>query len=248
MTQKTSVRIAVLGQLPDDFDLGAVLKWRSSVFQVAESAETYHLADDAKGNDWEYTDNQLEKYLDHEFPEDFQLILVNVRLQHNWYLRRLTRNRLIFTFHEMAEILRFSNIPLKNLVLRVLYAATLVHRRYGGRIPPGTEETNYTHDETRGCLFDMNAAKWDVVHSCHQPILCEACAADLKKDQVSNEQISGVRNDLKRIKKPLFNRLAEFVRQHPVRSFFVSLAIALIVGTISSLLGTILYQTLFDAT
>ena len=248
MTQKVAIRVSVLGQLPPDFDLGALLRWRSSVFSVSDSAETYHLDDDAEGDDWEYTDEQLERYLDQAFPEDFQVILVNVPLEDNWYVRRLTGNRAVFTFHEIADILRLHHIPLKNVVLRVLYAVTLVYRRYGNRVPAGTEATNYTHDETRGCLFDMNASKWDVVRSCHQPRLCDACVTDLKRAQISNEQIDAVQREIRHIKKPLFNRLTKFVRQHPILSFLISVAVALVVGTIGSLLGTILYRAIFDAT
>jgi len=225
-----------------------LLKWKSSVFSLSESPETYHLDDDAEGEDWEYTDRQLDRYLNQAFPEDFQIILVNVPLEDNWYVRRLAGNRAVFTFHEIADILRLHHIPLRNIVLRVLYAGTLIYRRYGDRLPAGTEETNYTHDETRGCLFDMNASKWDVIHSCHQPKLCDACVTDLKREQVSNEQISAVKREIRHIKKPLFNRLAELVRHHPIMSFAISIAIALVVGTISSLLGAILYQAIVNAT
>ncbi|MCY4559452.1 MAG: hypothetical protein OXF79_24395 [Chloroflexi bacterium] len=182
------------------------------------------------------------------FSENFHVILVNVPLEHNWYVRRLTGNRVIFTFHEIADILRLHHIPLKNIVLRVLYAVTLVYRRYENRVPAATETTNYTHDETRGCLFDMNASKWDVIYSCHQPRICDACVTDLRRAQISNEQIGAVQGDIRHIKKPLFNKLTEFVRQHPILSFLISVVIALGVGTTGSLLGTILYQMMFKAT
>ena len=244
--QKVTIRVSVLGQLPPDFDLKALLRWKSSVFSVSNSAETYHLDDDAEGIDWDYTDDQLERYLKLPFSEDFQLILVNVPLKYNWYVRRLTGNRAVFTFHEIADILRQNHIPLKNVVLRVLYALTLVYRRYENRVPAGTESTDYTHDETRGCLFDMNASKRDIIYSCHQPRLCDACVTVHKNAQISNEQIGAVQKEIRHIKKPLFNRLTEFVRQHPILSFLISMLIALVVGTTGSLFGTILYRMIFD--
>ena len=246
--QKVNIKVSVLGQLPPDFDLKALLRWESSVFSVSNNAETYHLDDDAEGFDWDYTDDQLEQYLKLPFPEDCQLILVNVPLKYNWYLRRLAGNRAVFTFHEIGDILRQNHIPLTNVVLRVLYALTLVYRRYGNRVPAATETTDYAHDETRGCLFDMTPSKRDVIYSCDQPRLCDACVSALKKAQISNEQIGSVQREIRRIKKPLFNRLTEFVRQHPILSFLISVVIALVVGTTGSLLGTILYRVIFNTT
>lgn len=246
--QKVTIRVSVLGQRPPDLDLGAVRRWKSSVFLVSDSPETYHLGDDAKGNDWQYTDEQLDQHLNRSVPEDIHVILVNVPLQNDWYVRRLTGNRVVFTFHEIADILRLHHIPLKNIVLRVLYAISLVYHRYENRVPATTEITDYTHNETRGCIYDMNALKWDVIHSCHQPKICDACVADLKKAQISNEQIDMVQREIRYIKKPLFNRLIEFVRQHPILSFIISVVIAFIVGTTGSLLGTILYQVIFEGT
>jgi hypothetical protein len=88
----------------------------------------------------------------------------------------------------------------------------------------------------------MNASKLDVVHSCHKPIVCEYCVGELKRAQVSNETISGAQRDIGRILKPLFHRIADFVRRHPLWSITISVLTALIVGTLSSALGSYLYE------
>ena len=150
---KVSIKIAVLGQLPTDFDQRELLKLKSSVFEVNSSIETYQLNEDSEGNDWEYTDDQLEKYLTNPFAEDFLIILVNVKLQRNWFVRRLTNNRVLFSFHEIADILRFNNVPLQNIVLRVLYGATLIYRRYSDRIPPGTEKKQIMRTTKRADVY-----------------------------------------------------------------------------------------------
>ncbi len=245
---KVKIKLAALGQLPFDFDQGELLKWKSTVFELSPSIESYQLNEDSEGDDWQYTDDQLEKYLAKPFDEDFLMILVNVRLQHNWYVRRLSGNRFLFSFHEIADILRSHNIPLRNIVLRVLYAATLVYRRYGDRVPEAMENTDYAHDETRGCLFDMNASKWDVVHSCHEPVLCEYCVAALKKVPISNELIGSVQKDIAKIRKPLFHRIVDFVKRHPIWSLVLSIISALVIGIISSMLAMYLYQVISSAT
>jgi hypothetical protein len=240
--KKITIKLATLGQMPYDFDPASVAKWKSSVFQVNPVVESYQLNEDAEGEDWQYTDQQLEKYLNGDMDEDYFVILVSVPLELDWYVRRLKNDRLIFTFHEMADILRHQQLPLENIVLRVLYASCLIYRRYGNRIPLGSENTDYAHDETRGCLFDMNASKFDVVHSCHEPCVCQACLSALAANQVSDQFIASVQRDIKKIKKPLFSRVVDFVRLHPIWSTFLSLITAFVVGISSSVMGSYLFE------
>lgn len=111
-------------------------------------------------------------------------------------------------------------------------------------MPPTTEYTSYAHDETRGCLFDMNASKMDAVHSCHRPIICEYCISKLKEASVSNETISTVQTEIGRIRKPLFIRMSDFVRKHPLWSIAISLLTALFIGILGSLLASLLYAAI----
>lgn len=245
---KPKIQIAILGQSPPDFDARELVAWRSSVFEIKPNIESYQLNEDAAGNDWEFTDAQFEQRLRRDPGCSFMIIFVKVKLENNWYLRRLSDNRAVFTFYEMDQIVRFHGLPLKNLALRVIYATVLVYRRYGDCIPMGSEGTDYAHHETRGCLFDMNANKMDVVYSLHRPCICEYCCSQLKQAQVSNELLTVVQNELRRIQKPLIDRLASFVRVHTVWSIVLSVFSALVLGVITSLVASWIYESLRTTT
>jgi hypothetical protein len=236
------IKLAVLGRLPPEFDPADLIDWSSTTFEIDPRIDSYELNEDAQGPDWEFTDRQLEKYLSNNLDGDFMVILLSVKLQDNWYVRRLSKNRILFTFYDIDQILRFHRIPLKNVALRVLYAASLIYRRYGNRIPPATEPTSYAHDETRGCLFDINSSKIDIVRSCHEPILCEYCISQLKSAQVSNEVLRAVQSEIKKIRKPLFERMSEFVQTHPIWSIVVSVLTALIIGVLASIAAAFIYD------
>ena len=225
---KTNITVVTIGHMPAEFNKDKITSWKSSVFEISSEIESYSLTKDSDGLDWEFTDESLEDVLPDTFQGDFLVALVNVPLELNWYTRRLNNNRLVFTFHEIKEILWHSNIPLENIVYRLLYAYTLLHRRSGNRIPMTGEHTNFAHDETRGCLFDMNGIKTDIVYSCHKPIICPNCVEKLKQEKVSNEVISKIQNEIAKIKKPLFYQIAEFVKKHPVWSLVISAISAII--------------------
>lgn len=237
------IKLAILGQLPPDFDPDDLRRWKSAAFEITD-IDSFQLNEDAKGEDWEFTDQQLDKYLPNQVDGGFLIILMSVKLEDNRYVRPLSNNRILFTFYQIDQILRFHSIPLKNIVLRVLYAACLVYLRYGNRIPRMVEQVSYAHDETRGCLFDMTASKLDVVYSCDKPILCEHCVAKLKNIPVSNEIIGTVQSEIKKIRKPLFHRMADFVKRHPVTSILISLSTALVVGIVASVLAAFVYDAI----
>ena len=124
--------------------------------------------------------------------------------------------------------MNYDNIPLENVVFRLLYEYTLVYRQHGNRIPPSTEKTNFTHDETRGCLFDMNGIKTDIIYSCHKPIICPNCVERIKHDKVSNEAIETAQKEIKKIRKALYYRITDFIRRHPLLSLLISAIIAIV--------------------
>jgi len=241
---KTSISVITIGHMPIEFDQRKIENWHSDVFAIAGDIENYPLRRDSDGAGWEFTNDSLEEVVLKNFDGDFLIAIVNVPLELNWYSRRLSGNRVVFSFHEIKEILSNCNIPLENVVLRILYEYTLVYKRYGGKIPSNEEETNFTHDETRRCLFDMNGIKTDIVYSLHEPIVCSDCVERLRQAQVSNDTISKVQKEIRKIKKPLFYRIMSFIKIHPIWSVIISAITAIVLGVIGSLIAAYLYENL----
>lgn len=239
---KTKISVATIGHMPAEFDNRKIKSWKSALFSVVGDIENYSLTNDSDGYGWEYTDANLEQVLPEQFEGDVLIAIVNVPLEENWYSRRLSKNRVVFTFHEIKEILSLFNIPLENAVFRLLYAYTFLYKRSGGRIPLNYEATNFTHDETRGCLFDMNGIKTDIVYSLHEPIICPDCVERLRKERVSNETIAIAEKEIIKIKKPLFYRIVSFVKKHPIWSIAISAISAIILGAIGSYIATVIYE------
>jgi len=239
---KTKITIATIGYMPAGFDKKKLESYKSKIFSIDETIQNYALREDSNSFNWQFTDSQLEEILPQEFDGDFLIAIVNVPLELNWYSRRLNNNRVVFTFHEIKEILNFSNIPLENVIFRLLYAYTLFYFRNERSFPRNTDATNFTHDETRGCLFDMNGNKMDVVHSCHRPIVCPDCVERSKKERVSNEVLELIKKEIKKIKKPLFSKILDFIKKHPIWSLLISSIWAIILGIIGSYFPTLIFN------
>lgn len=119
---KTTISVATIGHMPSEFDKRKVKSWESALFSVVGDIENYSLTRDSDGYEWEFTDASFEQVLPEEFLGNFLIAIVNVPLEDNWYSRRLSKNRVVFSFHEIKDILDHFNIPLENAVFRLLYA------------------------------------------------------------------------------------------------------------------------------
>lgn len=241
---RIKIKLITVGHLPLDLKLERVKKWKSGVFEIDPSIDNYSLRCDSDGPSWEFSDHIVKEQLPELSGYDFLIAIVNVPLEGNWYARRLGDNLVAFTFYEILDILSDSNIPLENAIYRVLYSYSLFFLRSGRSIPDYGALSGFTHDETRGCLFDMNGIKTDLVASCHNPQLCDECEERFKANKVSGSTLALVKKEIKAIRKDLYYRIMEGVKRNPIAALSISVAAALLIGASSSLIASVIWRAI----
>ena len=239
---KVKIKLIILGQLPVDLNKTTLTKWKSDVFEIDGQIDNYTITNNADGLSWEFTDDNIESQLPDTFEGDFLIAMTHVPLEDNYYARRFTDNRICMTFYQMADMLSLSNIPIENLVYRLLYFYILIYKQHGNRIPSRDEVTTFTHDEKKGCLFDTNGIKSDIIYSTNEPLVCADCVQRLTVERVPTNTIDKVKGEIKRIKKGTYYRIADLIKKYPILTLVVSTFSALIIGTLGSLLATILWE------
>lgn len=262
--QKVRIQLVSLGHLPAGFRFNGIFAWESDVFEVSRKVLHYDLPVILEHNDlrkhdyrvhsraadWEYLDSTLLYNLKQNLPDnidgDFVIAITNVPLERLHNVRRIGDNKIVVTFFGISDIISQHNIPLDNLILRILYGSMLVYLRTGMRIPSIEEKYNYSHDEVRDCLFDLRAIKSDVLSSLNKPKLCKECIARLQAEKVTDDTIEQTRQELKRIRKTLYYRMADFIKKHPIWSLFISAMFALLWGIVGNLLASRLYDFIYN--
>lgn len=242
--EKAKIKLVTIGHLPLHLDLSRTSAWKSDVFELAGVIENFALRCDSDSDDWVFSDALLKAQLPAHTGADFLIAIVNVPIEDNWYSRRLGGNQIVFTFNQIKEYLAWENIPLENAILRVLYAYTLLYRRSGNRIPGFDEAPSFTHDETRGCLFDMNGIKSNLVESCNKPVVCIACEERLRNERVSTQTIKSVQSEIRKIHKHLYYRALDFVKAKPLIALAISSAFAILLGVTGSLIASYIYDNI----
>ncbi len=238
--KKIRIKIGVIGYLPFFLNKKIIRNYKSKVFEVVGDIENYHFNDDSDTEFWGYSDKRLNEELPDNYDADFFLGITYVPLEDNFYARRLEKKRIVLSYHEMYQILIEGHIPLENLLLRILYAYSLVYLRQNNQIPIQNENIGFTHDDTRGCLFDMNGNKIDVLFSLDNPIICDDCINRLRVRKVPDNKINLVKKEIKKIKKRKFYKFSDFIKSNPLLSFFLSI----VLGIIMNLLSKLIFETL----
>ncbi|MDD5229559.1 MAG: hypothetical protein PHN45_05745 [Methylococcales bacterium] len=238
---KIKIKVISIGHLPLNFQPKKISSWESDLFEIDGSIDNYALRCNSDGYNWEFSDELIKEQLP-DFNADFLIAIVNVPIEQNWYSRRIGKNSIVITYHEIKDILENHNIPLENVIYRLLYTYSLVYIKAGRKIPDIENTFSFTHDETRGCLFDINGIKTDLIASCHSPKICDECQEKMRSDRVSNDVISLAQKEIRKIKKDLYYQILDFVKQRPIRSLIISTLFALVLGVAGSVLGSIVYE------
>lgn len=233
--RQITISLVLLGNLKYPVNIAQIEGWKSDVLRIQHRAAVGHLPD-ADGDDWQYTDQQLLGVLGAEQESDFTLGLISLPLESNYYMRRLSDRVAVLSFHEMAGIVRYSGFSLEQYILRNAYELAVLFVANGKLIPP--DYATWAHDEVRGCLFDMNANKLDIVFSMDRPSLCAACRTRVSSKQVPAGLIPALERELPRIRKPLYLRITEWVKEHPV----FAIAITAVFGVTLNLIASIIFE------
>lgn len=239
---KLKIALRILGHKAPDLDVGRLERWQSELWELHEHLiDTLPLNGDADLPNWGYSDEALSERVVPKQGADLTIFMLNVPLEDNYYFRRVSRNVACVTLFEVAEMLRSHNIPIENLVLRMIYSCVLIHARKG-HLPPISEIASFAHHETKGCIFDMTGIKTDIVFSCHRPIFCASCRVSASENSVSKEFLDRYEAEISKIKKRLFYLGADWVKQQPVLALILSSVLALLLGIAGSLIASVLYE------
>lgn len=233
---RIKIKIILLGRPPENFRPRKVPRWTSAIFEIKSGLDYHALRCQSDLPNWTFSDCRLNTQLPQIDNSELLIAIVNVPLEDNWFTRKLADGRIVLTFHEIKEILDSQNIPLENIVYRIMYVYALAH------LANISIDAGIAHDEARGCIFDFNGIKSDIVASCHRPILCPQCAEMLRSNNISENLIASVQEEVKNIRKDLYYRILERIRKHPVLAIIISTAVALIVGIMSSLISSFIYD------
>jgi hypothetical protein len=232
--KKVKIRLVQLGYPP--VDLHKVEGWSSELFEFDKSI--LHRSDlpNSDGKTWALSKRRLAEVIGRQDDVDVALAITDRPIERDYYMHRLSGHVCVMTFYDVAGILSSANLQPETFIIRNIYEVVSLWQEFGGEVD--WEAYKVHHEDTRGCLYDFNADKRDLVRSTERVRLCPSCKARLLNTSVPLGFVDRLENELKRIKKSWGYRLFDFVKAHP----FIALAISATVSLALNLTATVIYE------
>jgi|GEM_PF-2128481 len=232
------IAINTLGQVNHALDLKCIEKWKSEYFKIVSVFELPFIEVDHFEDGYCVPNEKLVKAI-RSIPEiDLTIALVDQPLEGNYYMHRLGEKVAVVSIHPVKNILTFENIPLENYVVRCIYEMVCFWYECGSMV---TESVySIPHHETRGCLFDMNVLIQDIRFSSESPRICQSCCSRMSTKSLPQGFLQNVISEIKRIKKPLYFRILDWIREHPIYAIGITSIWALTLNILANFLTEII--------
>jgi len=195
-----------------------------------------------------YSDSLLDEETDdverNSEKTDFSIWITFVPLEDNYFVRRLSSNRVVLSYFEMYDILKKELIPVENLLLRTIYRHIIIFYKYRNSIPSHkiTPNIPFIHDDTRGCLFDMCANKADVIFFLNKPDICKHCdtgitSTDENTERVGGNRVKQIRKECsEKIKRGSYYKIVGLIQENPIRSLLLSALFGILLNIIAAVI------------
>ena len=241
-----NISIVKLGSLKRQVNMKKLQRWDSRIFAINSVHEIPYMPQVENLIDWQYLpDEEVCANINHEGNSDITIVITEYKLEGNFYMRRVDNNIVIISLFEVGDILQNYRIPIEHFILKNIYEIVTMLHIY--RNLPTTREgiPDIIHDETRSCLFDMHGIKTDVVYFfTEKPSLCPQCEANLSHRQLPENFLNILRKEITKIRKPLFNRIYDFIKCHPVWAIIIAVVGQFCIGLLGGLLANYLFYVI----
>ena len=242
---KVKIHIIKLGGIKHNLDFEKIQKWRTSFFEIPSYIETIEalpnsILNTGEDGDPYYTDDQIRSIIGNTSQHQMVFALINQPTESNFYARIITKNCLLFSLYETAEIVLKNDFKIEHYIIQNLYLTASFYYRYINKSP--TDLTDFIHQDIRGCLFDFNVHKEDLIFSLGNHTVCNTCKGKFDNSIVPLNFVDNIKCELKKIKKPLYYRLRDFIREEPIWSILIGAFFTLALNFLASYIFYLLFS------
>ena len=184
---KIKITIVKIGYTSHLANFEKIKKWKSDIFDIIQIQNVEYLPDSEMYDEYldqQFTRESLQKLFSCPKDADFAVAIIPYRFTDNFYLHRIGNNCIGISLYGISEILETENILLENFIIKQLYQICAL-----SNIVNTTNDEAYSivHRDTRGCLFDMNGNKTDILYNTERPIICDSCREIFKRKPIPQE-------------------------------------------------------------
>lgn len=233
--EKLPIKLIIIGHADRSVNFGYIQKYSSKHFSFT-SIEHINDILPAKNSygylNIVYSKNDIQTLFKDVSFNGLCISVMNYPFDDHFYMHRIQNNQLCISLSGLEEILSPQNISIENFIIKNIYEAYLFYKIFNTLADDGVY--NFVHQDTRGCIFDLNGDKRDIIYNTEQPIICDECKAKINKKSLPHNFIKSVQNELDAIRKPWLKRIELFIKKYPLLSILLTFIFSTIVNLFSN--------------
>jgi len=159
---------------------------------------------------------------------------MNVGFDDGFYMKRLSRNRIVISLFGINDILNQKSISIENFILKQIYEICALSFLFDDI---ATDDVYHVvHKETRGCLFDLNGYRPDIIHNTENPKICNRCLTAFDDSLIDPDLLNKLQNELSRLKKPFIVTIELLIKKCPLLSVLLLFIFGLCINYVYDLI------------
>lgn len=225
---KIKITLIKIGRIDHLVNFKKISKWQSKLFTIEEIQCVEYLpnSDISDGYlDQKFTRESLGELITCPNNSNITVAITLCRFVDNFYMHRIGSNQIGISLYGINEILNSRNISIENFIIKQLYE--IVSLSLIVDLAENDEVYNIVHRDTRGCLFDMNGDRTNILYNTEKPIICDSCKEIFRRKQINQKMIQILDKELKKIRQPFILKVEGYIKEYPFVSMIISAIIAL---------------------
>ena len=231
--KKVPIKIIKLGHIDKIIDFKYIQDFSSVLFSIEEITKIANVTSPQKNDGYlniVYSSDEVKSMLSNSRCDSLCIAIMDYKFNDNFYMHRVGKNKICISISGVEDILKRKNISLENFILKNIYEIVTLHTHFDKSLP--NEIYNFVHEDTRGCLFDLNGDTLDIIYNTEQPTICNECKSKL--NQQKNIDIDLLQDELNKIKKPWVLATELFIKKNPLFSIVVTILFTTSINILSN--------------
>ena len=241
---KIKITLNKIGRIDHLVDIQKISKWQSKLFKIESVQCIDHLpnSDISDGYlDQKFKRETLGKITVCPNGSDIAVAITAYRFTDNFYMHRIGSGKIGISLYGINEILHSENISTENFIIKHLYEICALSLIVG---IDSDEVYDVVHRDTRGCLFDLNGDKLDILYNTEKPIICDSCKDIFRRKQINQKTIQTLEQELRKIQRPTIVKIERCIKKYPFVSMAVSAIIAISINAVFLLIWRLILKIL----
>jgi hypothetical protein len=236
---KLPIKIIMIGHIDRIINFELIKKHKSKLFTIEELNRISDLPSSKIDNgylDIVYSVDEIKDILSNIECNGICIGVMNYKFEDNFYMHRIDNNKICISIADLEQILQRKDILLENFIIKNIYEIFSFYKMFGSTLSGNAYE--FVHEDTRGCLFDLNGDKNDIIYNTEKPIICNECLSKINKKAMPDNFIPIIKSELQNINKPLIKTIELFIKKYPL----LSIGITIIFSTMINIFSNFIWQ------